>query len=220
MFFGFNNPNKTRIPSPDEALAGRDDAIVVPDTHVVLDSSTHGPWPGMEVVTVGLGCFWGAERKFWQLDGVVSTQVGYAAGHTKNPTYEEVCSGRTGHNEVVRVVFDPTKVSFEMVLKVFWESHNPTQGMRQGNDVGTQYRSAIFYVNQAQKTTAESVIASLQASTFEAPIVTEILPEQPFYTAEEEHQNFYNQHTEQMYCSYVITPKVAKLKEKFNHLLH
>jgi peptide-methionine (S)-S-oxide reductase len=193
MFFGFNNPNKTRIPSPDEALAGRDDAIVVPDTHVVLDSSTHGPWPGMEVVTVGLGCFWGAERKFWQLDGVVSTQVGYAAGHTKNPTYEEVCSGRTGHNEVVRVVFDPTKVSFEMVLKVFWESHNPTQGMRQGNDVGTQYRSGIYTHSDEQRTKALASRLAYGRVLSEAghpSITTEVVDATEFYYAETYHQQY------------------------------
>ena len=166
------------------------------------------------------GCFWCTEAVFQRIVGVDQILSGYMGGTIKNPAYREICTGRTGHAEGIRLVYDESIVSYKDLLHVFFATHDPTTLNRQGNDVGTQYRSAIFYVDQAQKTTAESVIAALQVSTFEAPIVTELLPEQPFYTAEEEHQNYYNQHTEQMYCSYVISPKVAKLKEKFNHLLH
>ena len=166
------------------------------------------------------GCFWCTEAVFQRIQGVDQILSGYMGGTIKNPAYREICTGRTCHAEGIRLVYDESIVSYKDLLHVFFATHDPTTLNRQGNDVGTQYRSAIFYVDQAQKTTAESVIATLQASTFEVPIVTELLPEQPFYTAEEEHQNYYNQHTEQMYCSYVIRPKVAKLKEKFNHLLH
>lgn len=166
------------------------------------------------------GCFWCTEAVFQRIVGVDQILSGYMGGTIKNPAYREICTGRTGHAEGIRLVYNESIVSYKDLLYVFFATHDPTTLNRQGNDVGTQYRSAIFYVDQAQKTTAESVIAALQVSTFEAPIVTELLPEQPFYTAEEEHQNYYNQHTEQMYCSYVISPKVAKLKEKFNHLLH
>ena len=166
------------------------------------------------------GGFWCTEAVFQRIQGVDQILSGYMGGTIKNPAYREICTGRTGHAEGIRLVYDESIVSYKDLLHVFFATHDPTTLNRQGNDVGTQYRSAIFYVDQAQKTTAESVIAALQASTFDTPIVTELLPEQPFYTAEEEHQNYYNQHTEQMYCSYVISPKVAKLKEKFNHLLH
>ena len=166
------------------------------------------------------GCFWCTEAVFNRIQGVDQILSGYMGGTIKNPAYREICTGRTGHAEAIRLVYDESIVSYKDLLHVFFATHDPTTLNRQGNDVGTQYRSAIFYVDQEQKNTAESVIAALQASTFEVPIVTELLPEQPFYTAEEEHQNYYNQHTEQMYCSYVISPKVAKLKEKFNHLLH
>ena len=144
MFFGFKDPRKTQMPSSETALAGREEAIVVAPTHGILGTPMAGPWPGMELLQVGMGCFWGAERKFWQAEGVVNTAVGYAAGFTPNPSYEEVCSGMTGHNEVVAIVFDPDQVSYQQLLAVFWESHNPTQGMRQGNDRGTQYRSGIY----------------------------------------------------------------------------
>lgn len=166
------------------------------------------------------GCFWCTEAVFQRLKGVNQIVSGYMGGTIKNPAYREICTGRTGHAEGIRLVYDESIVSYKDLLNVFFATHDPTTLNRQGNDVGTQYRSAIFYVDQAQKNAAESVIAALQASTFEAPIVTELLPEHPFYIAEEEHQNYYNQHAEQMYCSYVISPKVAKLKEKFNHLLH
>src|SRR5438445_6057754 len=149
------SPKKARMISPDEALPGREEKMPVPDRHFVLGTPLAPPFPaGTETALFGLGCFWGAERKFWQTPGVVSTSVGYAGGLTPNPTYREVCSGRTGHNEVVRVVFDPRKVRYEELLRVFWESHDPTQGMRQGNAVGTQYRSAIYYEGDEQRRAA------------------------------------------------------------------
>ena len=166
------------------------------------------------------GCFWCTEAVFQRLRGVDQIVSGYMGGSIKNPAYREICTGRTGHAEGIRLLYDESMISYKDLLHVFFATHDPTTLNRQGNDVGTQYRSAIFYVDDVQKATAESVIAALQDSTFDAPIVTELLPEQPFYTAEEEHQNYYNQHAEQMYCSYIISPKVAKLKEKFNHLLH
>ena len=189
----FINPHKTKLPTADQALPGRDTAMPVHGTHAVLGCSTVGPWDGMEIFQVGMGCFWGAERKFWTVDGVVSTAVGYAAGHTPNPTYEEVCSGRTGHNEVVLVVYDPSRVTFEALLKVFWESHNPTQGMRQGNDAGTQYRSGIYVSSDAQRKTAEASRDGFQPKLSEAgfgAITTEILDASPFYYAEDYHQQY------------------------------
>jgi peptide-methionine (S)-S-oxide reductase len=166
----------------------------VPAKHEVLGTPLKGPVPeGHEVVVLGLGCFWGAERKFYQTPGVYSTAVGYAGGLTPNPTYREVCSGQTGHNEVVRVVFDPKKLSFEQLLRVFWESHDPTQGMRQGNDVGTQYRSGIYYTSEAQKRAAEAsrdaYDKALKAKGFDA-ITTEIVPAPAFYYAEDYHQQY------------------------------
>ncbi len=165
------------------------------------------------------GCFWCTEAVFQRLRGVSSITSGYMGGSIKNPAYRQICTGRTGHAEGIRLSYDPAVVSYKALLQVFFATHDPTTLNRQGNDVGTQYRSAIFYTDQEQKETAEQLIAVLQEDTFDAPIVTELLPEQVFYSAEEEHQNYYNQHSEQMYCSYVISPKVAKLKEKFNHLL-
>ena len=166
------------------------------------------------------GCFWCTEAVFQNLRGVDGIISGYMGGSIKNPAYREICTGRTGHAEGIQLTYDENVVSYKDLLYVFFATHDPTTLNRQGNDVGTQYRSAIFYVDEDQKAIAEEVIAELQQTTFEAPIVTQLLPEYPFYTAEEEHQNYYNQHTEQMYCSYVISPKVAKLKENFNHLLH
>src|SRR6187549_2232476 len=152
-FFEFRQPT---VPSPAEALPGRATPIMTPGRHAVLGTPIAGPWPeGTKTAVFGLGCFWGDEKDFWQLPGVVSTAVGYAGGHTPNPTYEEVCSARTGHAEVVLVVFDPAQISYEQLLKRFWEGHDPTQGMRQGNDVGTQYRSAIYTTSDAQRETAE-----------------------------------------------------------------
>jgi peptide-methionine (S)-S-oxide reductase len=166
----------------------------VPERHAVLTTPMRPPFPeGIERVVLGLGCFWGAERKFWQTDGVFTTAVGYAAGHTRNPSYEEVCSGMTGHNEVVLVVFDPKRVGFEKILTVFWESHNPTQGMRQGNDIGTQYRSGIYTHGADQQRIAEASRtaygAALKAKGFEA-ITTEIQPAGDFFYAEPYHQQY------------------------------
>jgi peptide-methionine (S)-S-oxide reductase len=154
----FWNSDKLKMPAASEALPGREETMPVPERHFVNGARLTEPFPaGSELALFGLGCFWGAERKFWQVPGVISTSVGYSAGQTKNPTYKEVCSGRTGHNEVVRVVFDPAKVSYEQLLRVFFESHDPTQGMRQGNDVGTQYRSGIYATSAAQKEKAKAV---------------------------------------------------------------
>jgi len=190
--FSFFSP-KPKMPTADQAPPGRDEAMPVAQAHVVTGGPMTPPWPeGAETALFGLGCFWGAERKFWQTPGVLSTQVGYAAGFTKNPTYREVCSGDTGHNEVVQVVFDPQKVSFERLLRVFWESHDPTQGMQQGNDVGTQYRSGI-YVNVAQRAAAERSKGAYQERLTEAghgAITTEILDAPVFYYAEDYHQQY------------------------------
>jgi peptide-methionine (S)-S-oxide reductase len=189
------NGDKTRMVAAEEALPGRSEpGFDVPATHAVLGTPLRPPFPdGIEVAYFALGCFWGAERLFWELDGVYSTAVGYQEGTTPNPTYEEVCSGRTGHAEAVMVAYDPAKVSYEDLLKVFFEEHDPTQGMRQGNDVGTQYRSGIYFVNDAQKETAERVRdaydADLRAAGKE-PATTEIEPAGPFYYAEDYHQQY------------------------------
>ena len=186
--------DKTRMPEPDRALKGREAPIPTADTHFVLGTPIKPPFPeGIETVVLGLGCFWGAERSFWELDGVYTTAVGYAAGHTPNPTYEEVCSGSTAHNEVVLVAYDPAKASFEEILRRFWESHDPTQGMRQGNDVGTQYRSGIYTADDAQlKAALASRDRYQSALTAErmGEITTEIQPAGPFYYAEEYHQQY------------------------------
>lgn len=182
------------IPGPDEALAGRDMSMPVQDAHVVNGRPIAPPYPdGFETLVVGMGCFWGAERKFWQAPGVVSTAVGYAAGLTPNPTYREVCSGKTGHNEVVLVVFRPTETSFGALLKIFWESHEPTQGMRQGNDAGTQYRSGIYCTSAEQLAAAEASRVAYQKSLSAAghgTITTEILEAPTFYYAEDYHQQY------------------------------
>jgi peptide-methionine (S)-S-oxide reductase len=185
---------KTQMVAKDEALPGRETPLDVPERHAVLGTPLKPPYPeGSEVAEFALGCFWGEERTFWQVPGVISTSVGYEGGYTPNPSYEEVCTGRTGHAETVRVVFDPAKVSYEQLLKVFWESHDPTQGMRQGNDVGTQYRSAIFYQSGAQKEAAEQSAAAYGKKLAEAgygAIVTEIVPASEFYFAEDYHQQY------------------------------
>lgn len=192
VLFGFGK--KASMPKPEDALPGRDPEMPVPAKHYVNDNRLKPPYPdGMEMAMFGLGCFWGAERKFWQQDGVYSTAVGYAAGYTKNPTYQEVCSGKTGHNEVVRVVYDPSVISYEKLLKVFWESHNPTQGMRQGNDTGTQYRSGIYTYSDEQKQLAETSKAVYQDALKKAglgEITTEIIDAPEFYYAEEYHQQY------------------------------
>ncbi len=185
---------KLEMPSPQDALPGRPDEMPVPREHFVLKTPLKPPFPaGLELAMFGLGCFWGAERKFWQQKGVYSTSVGYAAGLTPNPTYEEVCSGLTGHNEVVRVVFDPAVISYEQLLKVFWENHDPTQGMRQGNDIGTQYRSGIYVTTPAQREAAnmsrQSYEAALQRSGF-GKVTTEVLDAPAFYYAEAYHQQY------------------------------
>ena len=185
---------KLTIPERDDALPGRSSAMPVTHLHMVLGTSMEEPFPaGIQKIIVGLGCFWGAERRFWQQPGVYTTAVGYAAGYTPNPTYEEVCSGLTGHNEVVLVAFDPSKTSLETLLKVFWESHNPTQGMRQGNDRGTQYRSGIYAFSDEQLALAEKTKAEYQSALNEASIgeiTTEILPAPEFYYAEDYHQQY------------------------------
>ena len=192
MLFGMLE-RKFAMPSQGEALAGRPDAIPTAETHFVNGKSLKGPYPeGMKKALFGLGCFWGAERVFWKIPGVYVTAVGYAAGTTPNPTYQEVCSGRTGHSEVVLVVFDPKVVSYAELLRRFWEAHDPTQGMRQGNDVGTQYRSGIYVFDDAQRRQAEASLAMYQDALGKArgTITTEILPAPEFYFAEDYHQQY------------------------------
>ncbi len=190
----FLNRHKTTLPSPEEALPGRETPIVRPGTHAVLGTPIGPPFPdATERAIVGMGCFWGAERLFWQLPGVHTTAVGYAAGHTPNPTYEEVCSGRTAHGEVVLVVYRPDELSYEDLLRTFWEGHDPTQGMRQGNDVGSQYRSGIYTTSDEQARVAlaskESFGQALKAAGH-GEITTEILPAGEFYYAEDYHQQY------------------------------
>ncbi len=186
---------KSDLPTPDQALPGRDQpAFSVPTTHAVLGTPLKPPFPdGFEIAVFGLGCFWGAERIFWQTDGVYSTAVGYAGGSTPNPTYEEACSGRTGHTEAVQVVYDPAKVSYRDLLKIFWESHNPTQGYRQGNDVGTQYRSAIYTFDDEQAKAAaetrDAYAVNLKKAGY-GDITTEIAPAGTFWYAEDYHQQY------------------------------
>jgi peptide-methionine (S)-S-oxide reductase len=185
---------KTRMPTPDEALPGRPDPLPVPDAHFVNGHPLRPPFPvGTETAQFGMGCFWGAERVFWQADGVYTTAVGYAGGITPNPTYEEVCSGRTAHTEAVLVVFDPEVVTYDALLRLFWENHDPTQGMRQGNDVGTQYRSAVYWTSEGQRDAAlasrDAYTARLAAAGF-GDVTTEIAPAGPFYYAEGYHQQY------------------------------
>ena len=194
MRFLFGSSYKQQMVSAEDALPGRSRPMAVPETHDVNGHTLTPPFPdGMETAVFGMGCFWGAERIFWRLPGVYTTAVGYAGGFTPNPNYEEVCSGRTGHAEAVRVVFDPAKVSYNDLLKAFWEAHDPTQGMRQGNDVGSSYRSAIFYTSPAQKAAAEESRAAYQKKLSEAgygEITTEIVPAGEFYFAEDYHQQY------------------------------
>ncbi|MFI0370447.1 peptide-methionine (S)-S-oxide reductase MsrA [Actinomadura sp. 1N219] len=189
--FGFA---KTQMVTPEKALPGRDEPIPVPLRHEVLNAPLAPPFPdGAEIAEFALGCFWGAERKFWQTPGVISTAAGYEGGYTPNPTYEEVCSGHTGHAEAVRVVYDPAKVTYDDLLRVFWESHDPTQGMRQGNDVGTQYRSAVFYRNADQQKAAEASRDAYQPVLTKSgygEITTEITAATDFYYAEDYHQQY------------------------------
>jgi peptide-methionine (S)-S-oxide reductase len=190
----FGLGRKTQMPKQDEALPGRQAPIRPPETHFVNGNSMDAPFDDhLQMAMFGMGCFWGAERRFWEQPGVYSTAVGYAAGYTPNPTYEEVCTGMTGHNEVVRVVFDLEKISYETLLKLFWEGHDPTQGMRQGNDAGTQYRSGIYTFDddqtEAAKRSREHYQHALQLASG-APITTEIIPAPRFYFAEEYHQQY------------------------------
>ena len=173
----------------------------------------------LETAYVAGGCFWCTEAVFQRLNGVQDIHSGYMGGTIKNPAYREVCSGRTGHTEGIKVVFDPSLISYRTLLAVFFATHDPTTLNRQGNDVGTQYRSSIFYTSEEQREIAADLIAELQKTTFESPIVTELLSEMPFYRAEEEHHNYYNDNSEQGYCSYIISPKIQKLKQNYLHLL-
>jgi peptide-methionine (S)-S-oxide reductase len=186
--------HKSQIPSPEDALPGRTATMPVPERHLVLGTPLQGPFPeGSERAVFGMGCFWGAERKFWEADGVITTAVGYAGGYTPNPSYEEVCSGLTGHTEAVLVVFDPKKVAYEDLLRIFWESHDPTQGMRQGNDHGTQYRSAIYTFSDAQRNAAKASREAFQRQLTTAgygEITTEVAEAGPFYYAEDYHQQY------------------------------
>lgn len=191
---GLFGPSKMQMPTRDQALAGRDEVMAVPDRHFVLGSPLVAPFPpGAGLAWFGLGCFWGAEKRFWSQDGVISTAVGYGGGFTPNPTYQEVCSGRTGHNELVQVVFDPTRITYPDLLRLFWESHDPTQGMRQGNDIGTQYRSGIYVGSAQQREQAEASRAAYQArldAGRRGAITTEIVDAGPFYYAEAYHQQY------------------------------
>jgi peptide-methionine (S)-S-oxide reductase len=190
----FLNSKPQAVPSPAEALAGRPEPIMTPGIHTILGTPLAGPWPdGTKTAIFGLGCFWGAEKAFWQLPGVVTTAVGYAGGSTPNPTYNEACSGKTGHAEVVLVAYDPARISYEQLLKTFWEDHDPTQGMRQGNDMGTSYRSIILTADDEQRATAEASRDAYQAKLTAAgykTITTEIAPAGPFYYAEDYHQQY------------------------------
>ena len=186
-------PDKQEMIPAERALPGRDEKMRVPEKHFVLGTPMEPPFPGMELALFGMGCFWGAEKKFWEAEGVHTTAVGYAAGYTPNPTYEEVCSGLTGHNEAVLVVFDPGRTSYEEMLRIFWESHDPTQGMRQGNDVGTQYRSGIYVFDDRQRRAAEASRDAYQSRLSEAglgEISTEILDAPELYYAEDYHQQY------------------------------
>jgi|TARA_B110000196_G_scaffold46966_1_gene37523 peptide-methionine (S)-S-oxide reductase len=191
MFF---NQNKINIPARDNALPGREMPVQTAETHYILGRKLKAPFPDqMEIAVFGLGCFWGAERKFWSQDGIWVSSVGYTAGFTLNPTYEEVCSGLTGHNEVVQVVFDPEKISYLKLLKIFFESHNPTQGMRQGNDVGTQYRSGIYFCSKEQESSASSVRSTYTEALIAkglSVVTTEIIPLDKYYFAEDYHQQY------------------------------
>ena len=191
MFF---NQNKINIPARDNALPGREMPIQTAETHYILGRKLKAPFPDqMEIAVFGLGCFWGAERKFWSQDGIWVSSVGYTAGFTLNPTYEEVCSGLTGHNEVVQVVFDPEKISYLKLLKIFFESHNPTQGMRQGNDLGTQYRSGIYFCSKEQENSALSVKSTYTEALIAkglSVVTTEIMPLDQYYFAEDYHQQY------------------------------
>lgn len=209
------------LPAEGDALAGREEPVPVPEAHFINGNPLEGPFPeDTETAVFGMGCFWGAERRFWKMSGVYTTSAGYAGGTTPHPTYEEVCSGRTGHAEVVMVVYRPAEVSYDELLRVFWETHDPTQGYRQGNDVGTQYRSAVYTTTPEQERETRALVAELeQADLFGAPIVTEILPLANYWPAEDYHQDYYAHHPNQGYCAFVVGPKVAKFRKQFAALL-
>jgi len=195
----------TSLPTPDQALPGRAAAMPVPERHFVNGNRIVPPFPeGLALADFGLGCFWGAEKAFWKLPGVYATAVGYQGGATPNPTYREVCTGRTGHAEVVRVIHDPAKIPYDDLLRTFWESHDPTQGMRQGNDVGTQYRSAIFFTSEEQRKTAEAVKARVgRSGKWKHPIVTQIVAAGEFTRAEEHHQKYLEKNPGGYMCHYL-----------------
>ena len=211
---------KAEMVAPSEALPGRDRPVPTASAHLVTGQPLHPPFPeGTEQAAFGMGCFWGAERLFWQTDGVLTTAAGYAGGYTPNPTYEEVCSGQTGHAEVVLVVYDPAAVSYDVLLKVFWENHDPTQGMRQGNDVGTQYRSAIYTTTDEQRARAEASLAAYQAALRDAgfgDITTEIADAGPFYYAEDYHQQYLEKnpygYCNHGFCQVAYDPEQAPTK--------
>ena len=212
-----------KLPTKDQALPGRDMRMPLANKHFVNGNETHPPFSDhLQQIIFGLGCFWGAEKKFWELDGVYTTAVGYAAGHTPNPNYQEVCTGMTGHNEVILVVFDPEKIKFEQLLKTFWEAHDPTQGMRQGNDRGTQYRSGIYVYNEKQRNAAETsrdIFQQALAKDGYGPITTEIIDAPEFYYAEEYHQQYLAKNTSGycgcggtgVSCDYAETPVEASV---------
>ena len=209
------------IPSSDKTLPGRAESTPVAKQHYVNGAPLKPPFPAdAEQAIFGLGCFWGAERCFWELDGVLTTAVGYAGGSTPNPTYQEVCSGMTGHTEAVLVIFDPQRISYAQLLKVFFESHDPTQGMRQGNDVGTQYRSAIFTHDEAQQAAAVALVEELTTQgVFDDPIVTQIVPFERFWPAGDLHRQYFQRNPAQPYCMMVVGPKVSKFRQRFAHRL-
>jgi len=213
--------HKVSMITKEEALRGRATALPVPEKHFVSGARLTPPFPaGMELATFGMGCFWGEERKFWQLPGVYSTSVGYAGGFTPNPTYEEVCSGMTGHTEAVRVVFDPAKISYEELLRVFFTvAHDPTERDRQGPDVGSQYRSVVFYRTPQQQAAAVAMIAELERATaYPRPIVTEVMPFERFFPAEAYHQDYLAHHLTNPYIVYNDLPKLKRLEERFPKL--
>ena len=206
---------KLDMPEKSGALPGRSTPLKVHEAHFVNGHRTVPPFPaGMREALFGLGCFWGAERLFWELPGVYSTAVGYAGGFTPNPTYEEVCTGETGHAEVVRVIYDPKKIGYEQLLKAFWESHDPTQGMRQGNDIGTQYRSVIFFHDPEQQRIAREVIEEARRA-WGREVVTQLEPAPAYYRAEDYHQEYFRRNPDQGYCMAVIGPKVEKFRKTF-----
>lgn len=213
----FSRFDKQSMVSRDDALSGRQAPVAVPAVNVVLGHPMTPPWPaGHEVAYLAAGCFWGLERIYWRTPGVWTTAVGYMGGYTPNPTYEETCTARTGHAEAVIVVFDPAVVSYEALLKEFWENHDPTTLNRQGNDVGESYRSAIFFHSPQQEQTAREVIAEVNAEHLYArAIVTEVTAFSNFYPAEDYHQEYFAQNPSQGYCSFVVAPKVAKFRKQY-----